>query len=317
MTTRTITAIYDSEVDARHAREQLLDAGLDDDEVRVVSHNLTSTPVGSVDHDKGVWESIKEFFVGDDDRSKYSEGMRRGGYLLTALVDEEHSAEAISTLEKTNAIDLDERAEQWRSEGWTDSDTFISGERTTTTVTQASAGSNSQAGSGAQAGSASQAGSTFQASQAGARESDAGDERRIPVVEERLRVGKREVDRGGVRVRSYVIEEPVHEKVSLHEEHVDVQRRPVGERAATSSDELFRDQTIEVTEHGEEPVIAKEAVVKEEVIIRKTGEDRVEEIDDTVRHTEVDVDDKRAGKNQTQNPNPSGTSGNSGARKRR
>ena len=310
MTTRTITAIYDSEVDARHAREQLLDAGLDDDEVRVVSHNLTSTPVESVDHDKGVWESIKEFFVGDDDRSKYSEGMRRGGYLLTALVDEEHSAEAISTLEKTNAIDLDERAEQWRSEGWSDSDTFISGERTTTTVTQTSAGSN------AQSGSASQAGSTSQASQAGAaRQADAGDERRIPVVEERLRVGKREVDRGGVRVRSYVIEEPVHEKVSLHEEHVDVQRRPVGERAATSSDELFRDQTIEVTEHGEEPVIAKEAVVKEEVVIRKTGEDRVEEIDDTVRHTEVDVDDKRAGKNQTQNP--SGTSGNSGSRKRR
>ena len=309
MTTRTITAIYDSEVDARHAREQLLDAGLDDDEVRVVSHNLTSTPVESVDHDKGVWESIKEFFVGDDDRSKYSEGMRRGGYLLTALVDEEHSAEAISTLEKTNAIDLDERAEQWRSEGWSDSDTFISGERTTTTVTQTSAGSN------AQSGSASQAGSTSQASQAGAaRQADAGDERRIPVVEERLRVGKREVDRGGVRVRSYVIEEPVHEKVSLHEEHVDVQRRPVGERAATSSDELFRDQTIEVTEHGEEPVIAKEAVVKEEVVIRKTGEDRVEEIDDTVRHTEVDVDDKRAGKNQTQNQNPSG---NSGSRKRR
>lgn len=32
MTTRTITAIYDSESEARQAREQLVDNGVDDDQ---------------------------------------------------------------------------------------------------------------------------------------------------------------------------------------------------------------------------------------------------------------------------------------------
>jgi stress response protein YsnF len=58
-------------------------------------------------------------------------------------------------------------------------------------------------------------------------------EEHIPLVEEELRVGKREVNRGGARVRSYVREVPVHEQVSLREEHVDVERRPVsGERSS-------------------------------------------------------------------------------------
>jgi stress response protein YsnF len=53
----------------------------------------------------------------------------------------------------------------------------------------------------------------------------------------------------------------------------------------------LRDQTIEVSERGEEAVVAKDAVVTEEVVVRKTADERVESIDDTVRHTEVDVDD--------------------------
>ena len=44
----------------------------------------------------------------------------------------------------------------------------------------------------------------------------------IPVVEETLEVGKRAVDRGGVRVYQRVVETPVQESVSLHEEHVTI-----------------------------------------------------------------------------------------------
>jgi stress response protein YsnF len=40
-------------------------------------------------------------------------------------------------------------------------------------------------------------------------------------------------------------------------------------------------------------VVAKDAVVKEEVVVRKTSDERVEDIDETVRRTEVDVDDTR------------------------
>ncbi|WP_206606437.1 DUF2382 domain-containing protein [Steroidobacter cummioxidans] len=51
------------------------------------------------------------------------------------------------------------------------------------------------------------------------------DQQTIPVAEGHLRVGKREVDRGGVRVRSYVVEEPVREEVTLRNERVKVQQR--------------------------------------------------------------------------------------------
>jgi hypothetical protein len=44
-------------------------------------------------------------------------------------------------------------------------------------------------------------------------------EERIPVAEERLNVGKREVNQGRVRVRSYVVETPVQEQVNLRQEH--------------------------------------------------------------------------------------------------
>src|SRR5687767_3722193 len=114
MTTRTITAIYDSEAEAREARAKLASCGVSDDDVRIVSNTLTSTPVGSdrrEDREGGFWDTIKDFFIVDDDRPVYSEGVRRGGYLLTARVEDDRSDQAISVLERTNAVDLDERAE--------------------------------------------------------------------------------------------------------------------------------------------------------------------------------------------------------------
>jgi uncharacterized protein (TIGR02271 family) len=103
-----------------------------------------------------------------------------------------------------------------------------------------------------------------------------------------------------VRVRSYVVEEPVHEQVRLREERVEVERRPVGKTARGAAgrapvDDLMQDRTIEMTETAEEAVVAKEAVVTEEVRLSKTSDERVEQIDDTVRRTKVEVDDGRTG----------------------
>ena len=111
----------------------------------------------------------------------------------------------------------------------------------------------------------------------------------IPVTQEELVVGKREVDRGGVRVFRRVIEEPVSESVSLREEHVIVDRRPV-DRAVTEADLRDGDRTIELTEMAEEAVVGKTARVVEEVRVGKEATERTETIRDTVRHTEVDVE---------------------------
>src|SRR4029450_5759590 len=86
-------------------------------------------------------------------------------------------------------------------------------------------------------------------------------EEAIPIVEEQLRVSKREVDRGRVRVRSYVVETPVQEQVTLREEHVDVERRAV-DRPVTDADHLLQERVVEATETDEEAVLSKEARVK-------------------------------------------------------
>ncbi|HEV2802921.1 MAG TPA: YsnF/AvaK domain-containing protein [Pyrinomonadaceae bacterium] len=110
----------------------------------------------------------------------------------------------------------------------------------------------------------------------------------IPVVEEELQVGKREVERGGVRVESRVEEKPVTEEVQLREERVHVERRPV-DRPVTDADAAFREGTLEVTERAEEPVVSKTARVVEEVVVGKQVEEHTETVRDTVRRTDVDV----------------------------
>ncbi|HLL15595.1 MAG TPA: YsnF/AvaK domain-containing protein [Pyrinomonadaceae bacterium] len=110
----------------------------------------------------------------------------------------------------------------------------------------------------------------------------------IPVVEEELQVGKREVERGGVRVESRVEEKPVTEQVQLREERVHVERRPV-DRPVTDADNAFREGSLEVTERAEEAVVSKTARVVEEVVVGKQVEEHTETVRDTVRRTDVDV----------------------------
>jgi uncharacterized protein (TIGR02271 family) len=123
----------------------------------------------------------------------------------------------------------------------------------------------------------------------GSQQRDTATEAAIPVVEERLKVGKREVQRGGVRVFSRVVETPVNESIGLREEHVDVQRRPVDQPLGAGAD-AFKEQTIEMRETAEEPVVEKSARVVEEVVVGKQVSQREQQISDSVRHTEVEVE---------------------------
>jgi len=126
------------------------------------------------------------------------------------------------------------------------------------------------------------------------RSTETGDEV-IPVAEEELQVGKREVNRGRVRIHSHVVERPVEEQVNLRQEHVQVERRPVegSARAAANDSDLFRERTVEMEERSEEPVIGKEARVREELVVRKDVDQKTQTVSDKVRRTEVEVEDER------------------------
>jgi uncharacterized protein (TIGR02271 family) len=252
---RTVTALYDSRAEAESAKQRL-EGSVDADSVRIIDQTSHSD-----DSERGSF--LSSVFGSHDDRHTYDEGLRRGSFLLCAQVDSDEDEDRIvSLLEQTGSVDIDQRHSELRSQGWQPQ-------------------THSQAGSFAQ----SQVGNATQ-------------EERIPIVEEQLRVGKRTVSRGGAHVRSYVEEVPVEESVNLREEHVSIERRPVDQQlsAADLKDgNLFRDRDIEMTETAEEAVVGKEARVKEELVVSKTATERTEQIHDTVRHTEVDVDEGIAG----------------------
>jgi uncharacterized protein (TIGR02271 family) len=118
----------------------------------------------------------------------------------------------------------------------------------------------------------------------------------IPVVEEELSVGKRQVEHGTTRIHTRVEERPVEETVRLREERVVVERHPVNRPATEADLRASEAETIEITETVEEPVVSKQARVVEEVTVRKEAREHTETVRDTVRRKDVDV--KPAGGSQ-------------------
>jgi len=112
----------------------------------------------------------------------------------------------------------------------------------------------------------------------------------VPVVEEQLNVGKREVERGAVRLRKKVTEQEQTVNVPLREEEVHVERRPVEGRATDLPADAFEEVDIEIPIRGEEAEVTKQAVVREEVDVHKHTRERQQPVSDTVRREEVVVE---------------------------
>lgn len=121
----------------------------------------------------------------------------------------------------------------------------------------------------------------------------------LPVIEEQLQVGKRQVERGGVRIYTSVTETPVQETVNLREEHIRVERHAVNRPVAEGDINAFREGTIELTETAEEALVGKQARVVEEVVVGKQTTEREQVISDTVRRTDVDVEEINTTETQT------------------
>ena len=182
----------------------------------------------------------------------------------------------IEVLEASGPIDFDAKLEEWRQSGYDYSGAPRATEPARAEPTAASGGSGTGYKSGgttaARPGlagvSATSAGTTTQPM--------TGNQDTVKVVEERLRIGKREVAQGAVRVRSYVVERPVEEQVRLHEERVQIERRPVDRPVTPGDANLFQERTIEARATAEEAVVQKEARVVEEIGIKKgiAGPDR-------------------------------------------
>lgn len=261
----------------------------------------------------GIIGGLTGFGIPKHEAGVYSEGVRRGGTLVTVRTDESRADEAAGILDRYNPVDIDQRGSYYRSTGYSDysdmaphytpeqiaSDraaytSYATNYAATAPVTDYAATTTPATDYTATAPVTSYAATTTTPASTTiptdtSRTVQAGETVTVPIVEEQLVVGKREVERGAARIRTFVTETPVNEQVTLREEHVTVDRRPV-DRAVTDADMAFREGTIEVRERAEEAVVSKNARVVEEVVIGKEATQRTETISDTVRRTDVDVD---------------------------
>ncbi|GJD52494.1 hypothetical protein OPKNFCMD_5260 [Methylobacterium crusticola] len=69
----------------------------------------------------GLTGSLTGAGLSETDAHAYAEGVRRGGTLLTVRTDEVRSEQVSGILEQHGAVDLDERQQGWKQEGWTGS----------------------------------------------------------------------------------------------------------------------------------------------------------------------------------------------------
>jgi len=283
---KTLVALYDTFTDAERVVQELIEDGFPRSAIHLALDHTTSrtAPAASVERDATyegahLVETLADLGVPHDAASAYAEGVRRGGALVVVESSDDRAERGMEMLLRLHPVDIHERTAQWRQEGWTGSDATAM-----TSTPRASAATATRS-------SQEQARATARGAHQGAtpRRVEGQEEVTIPVVEEDIDIGKREVERGHVRIYSRVTEQPVEASVRLREEKVTVERRPV-DRPATEADVTAAGKdVIEMTETAEEAVVSKRARVVEEVVVQKEVAEHTETVRGTERHTDVDV----------------------------
>jgi uncharacterized protein (TIGR02271 family) len=258
----TVIGFYDTETTAQQVINVLQNSGFSGGAIDYTSGEKNAD---------GVAQKLAHAGAPEAEARLYEQGVKRGGSLVTVTTNENEAVRAAEIMQQYEPIYVEALAD-WQGSGASSmasysTDTSDVTDKDRLVATEASTASTM----------------TVDAT------TTMNDGEAIPVVEEQLRVGKRAVERGGVRVRSYVTEKPVEEQVRLRDETITVDRRPVDRPLNGNEADLFRERSIELTETDEEAVIAKEARVVEEVVVRKDVQERVETVRDTVRRTDVDI----------------------------
>ncbi len=317
MNQQTIVAVYDTAARAEAAVRDLEAASVPADAIsqHAKTGGTTGTATASHTHEQGFWSKL--FGTEPEyDTQAYDRSIERGAIVVTVKSSEEQYDRIAAILEKHDPINLDD--DHGGLHGGTTETTTT---RTTNTAGVAGAtatgaalgargtendtalgvrGTANDTALGARGTTTGAAGTglgargTGNETALGARGTATGDEK-MQLSEESLQVGKRATQGGTARIRKYVVNTPVEEQVSLHSEKVTVDRHPVNDGRPVG-DGSFRDQTIEMTERGEEAVVSKTARVKEEIGLHREGSDRTETVKDNVRREEAEVEQAAGGR---------------------
>lgn len=266
---QTVFGLFDNHEAVKAVYEDLVQEGINPRDIEVLRRNNTSE-----------LNQLKSS-VNDPDIDFYLESVDRGGTLITVDTPDNKVRRVAEILMSHGMIDVDQHAESLRAQGsnvqlrnYSDQDQVLTSIDETSNVSKSDVSDVTAA----------------------------NNDQVLQVVEESLAVGKREVERGRVRVYNRITERQVEEKIGLRDETINVERRPVSRELRP--DELnaaFQERSFEMTEVDEEAVVAKTARVVEEVVISKDVADRVETIRDTVRRSDVQVEEISAQNPSTTN----------------
>lgn len=278
----TIVGIFDDYSTAQRAVQQLTKAGIRQGDISIARNDegrgyMTYGGTNSKDYTTGtsIGDKISNFFdsiFGTDDdaeRDVYAESVRRGSTFVAVNTEDANVERIADILNNAGAVDVNRRSAQYRAAGYKKFDAkaplYNAEQATTERQNYANQG-----------------------------------EVALPVIEEQMNVGKRVVQRGGVRVHTRVSERPVEETVTLREEKVTVDRRPVDRAVSDADFAAVKEGDFTVRSKAEVPVVGKEARVVEEVVVGKNVTERQETVRDTVKRTDVQVEQTDTDvKNQT------------------
>jgi uncharacterized protein (TIGR02271 family) len=113
----------------------------------------------------------------------------------------------------------------------------------------------------------------------------------VPLREETLKVGKREVEAGSVRIRKVVRTETVNQPVELRREEVVIEHVPAdAARVGSSSNAPIGEEDLYIPLRREEPVVQKETRVKEGVRVGRKAQTERQNVSDEVRIEEIEVE---------------------------
>jgi uncharacterized protein (TIGR02271 family) len=252
-----VVTLFDTAEHAQAASQNLQHAGFSADEISIVS-GAELPKSDSALREPGLWHRIFGGDIEQHEATVYAKAVESGGVVLSLRAPKEDVPRAMGILNQHNLVDVADRAV----------DTGV--------ISKASAAALATP-------------ATAAALPARPVTSDLGKQEVIRLAEEHLEVGKRLVEQGTTRIRRFVTEKPVDAEVTLHEEHAEVVRRAISEPDYIQ-DIDWSDRTVEVLETAEEAVVSKTARVVEEVAVGKTGSDHVQQVHDTVRRQQVEVE---------------------------